>query len=139
MLGWRICCSMSSGFQHGGGSFSFWPWSGGVIAGWMGLRPADRRPLYIALTGFLMLIVASSGLEALRFYSHKAQLPLGPGGMLGMGLGSLTVRYFGFYRRDAGLDCHLEAGLERFLRNVLAVRRRAFWRLVEKLCLVRAA
>ena len=61
-----------------------------------GLRPADRRPLYIALAGFLMLIVASSGLEALRFYSHKAQLPLGPGGMLGMGLGSLTVRYFGY-------------------------------------------
>ena len=61
-----------------------------------GLRPVDRRPLYIALAGFLMLIVASSGLEALRFYSHKAQLPLGPGGMLGMGLGKLSVRYFGY-------------------------------------------
>jgi len=61
-----------------------------------GLRQADRRPLYIALAGFLLLIVASSGLEALRFYSVKAQLPLGPGGMLGMGLGNLTVRYFGY-------------------------------------------
>ncbi|MFT3960864.1 DNA translocase FtsK [Propionivibrio sp.] len=61
-----------------------------------GLRPADRRPLYIALGGFLLLIVASSALEALRFYSHKAQLPLGPGGMLGQGLGGLTVRYFGY-------------------------------------------
>ena len=61
-----------------------------------GLRPADRRPLYIALAGFLLVIVASSALEALRFYSHKAQLPLGPGGMLGQGLGGLTVRYFGY-------------------------------------------
>ncbi|MFB0934501.1 MAG: DNA translocase FtsK 4TM domain-containing protein, partial [Propionivibrio sp.] len=61
-----------------------------------GLRPVDRRPLYIALAGFLMLIVASSGLEALRFYSHTAQLPLGPGGILGMGLGKLLVRYFGY-------------------------------------------
>ncbi len=61
-----------------------------------GLRPADRRPLYIAMAGFLLLIVASSGLEALRFYSHKAELPLGPGGMLGKGLGGLSVRYFGY-------------------------------------------
>jgi len=61
-----------------------------------GLRPADRRPLYIALGGFLLMIVASSGLEALRFYSHKAQLPLVPGGMLGRGLGQLSVRLFGY-------------------------------------------
>ena len=61
-----------------------------------GLRPADRRPLYIALGGFLMLIVASSALEALRFYSHQAMLPLGPGGMLGQSLGGVTVRYFGY-------------------------------------------
>ncbi len=61
-----------------------------------GLRSADRRPLYIALAGFVMLIVSSSGLEALRFYSHTAQLPLAPGGMLGMGLGKLLVRYLGY-------------------------------------------
>ena len=61
-----------------------------------GLRQADRRPLYIALAGFVVLIVASAGLEALRFYSHKASLPLGPGGMLGKGLGSLSVSYFGY-------------------------------------------
>jgi len=61
-----------------------------------GFRHADRRPLYIALTGFLLLIVSSSALEALRFYSHEAQLPLAPGGVLGKGLGSLSVRYFGY-------------------------------------------
>ncbi len=61
-----------------------------------GFRHADRRPLYIALAGFLLLIVASSALEALRFYSHHAQLPLVPGGILGKGLGGLSVRYFGY-------------------------------------------
>ena len=43
-----------------------------------GLRGADRRPLYIAVVGFALLIAASCGLEALRFYSLKAQLPLAP-------------------------------------------------------------
>jgi S-DNA-T family DNA segregation ATPase FtsK/SpoIIIE len=61
-----------------------------------GFRHADRRPLYIALTGFFLLIVSSSAIEALRFYSHQAQLPLAPGGILGKGLGGLSVRYFGY-------------------------------------------
>ncbi len=61
-----------------------------------GLRTADRRPLYIALAGFVVLIVASSGLEALRFYSLKAQLPLVPGGMLGIEIGRLSVHYLGY-------------------------------------------
>ncbi|GHU27487.1 DNA translocase FtsK [Betaproteobacteria bacterium] len=60
------------------------------------LRSSDRRPLYIALAGFVLLILASSALEALRFYSHKAPLPLGPGGMLGQELGGLSIRYFGY-------------------------------------------
>ncbi len=61
-----------------------------------GLRSADRRPLYIALAGFLLLIAASSALEALRFYSHKAVLPLAPGGVIGIELGGLCVRYLGY-------------------------------------------
>ena len=61
-----------------------------------GLRTVDRRPLYIALAGFIILIVASCGLEALRFYSLKAQLPLVPGGMLGVEIGRLSVRYLGY-------------------------------------------
>ena len=46
----------------------------------------DRHPLYIALGGFLLLLVASSALEALRFYSLRAELPLTPGGVLGIEL-----------------------------------------------------
>ena len=61
-----------------------------------GLRGGDRRPLYIALAGFALLMMASCGLEALRFHSLKAQLPLAPGGMLGMELGGLSMRYLGY-------------------------------------------
>ncbi len=61
-----------------------------------GLRTADRRPLYIALAGFLLLLVASSGLEALRFYTLKAELPLAPGGIMGSGIGQLAVRFLGY-------------------------------------------
>ena len=45
---------------------------------------SDRRPFAIALAGFLVLITASSGIEALRLYSIKAVLPLAPGGMIGV-------------------------------------------------------
>jgi S-DNA-T family DNA segregation ATPase FtsK/SpoIIIE len=62
------------------------------------LSALDRRPLYIALAGFVILLVASSGLEALRFYSLKVVLPLdhGAGGMLGIELSQAAVRYFGY-------------------------------------------
>ncbi|WP_422899719.1 DNA translocase FtsK [Propionivibrio sp.] len=61
-----------------------------------GLRTADRRPFYIALAGFIVLIVSSSGLEALRFYTLKAHLPLAPGGMLGIEIGNASVRFLGY-------------------------------------------
>jgi S-DNA-T family DNA segregation ATPase FtsK/SpoIIIE len=63
-----------------------------------GLRTGDRRPLYIALAGFFVLIIASSSLEALRFYTHKMQLPLehGAGGMLGIEISRAAVRYLGY-------------------------------------------
>ncbi|MEW6293864.1 MAG: DNA translocase FtsK 4TM domain-containing protein [Pseudomonadota bacterium] len=56
----------------------------------------DRRPLYIALGGFALLLVASCGLEAMRFWSLKAALPLAPGGMLGLELSRLTGAWLGF-------------------------------------------
>ncbi|WP_313951366.1 DNA translocase FtsK 4TM domain-containing protein [Accumulibacter sp.] len=61
-----------------------------------GQRPTDRRPLYIALAGFVVLIVASSGLETLRFYTLKATLPVGPGGLIGIELAAFSVRYLGY-------------------------------------------
>ena len=44
----------------------------------------DRRPFYIALAGFVVLLVASSALEALRFHSHGFALPSHAGGLLGL-------------------------------------------------------
>lgn len=72
-----------------------------------GFRAADRRPLYIALIGFLVLIIASSALESLRFYSLKVQLPMVPGGVLGFEIGRLFVRYLGY----TGATLALLAGL----------------------------
>ncbi|MEW6164147.1 MAG: DNA translocase FtsK 4TM domain-containing protein [Pseudomonadota bacterium] len=56
----------------------------------------DRRPLLIALTGFLVLLIASCGLEALRFWSLATPLPLAPGGMLGYEVGRMAGTFLGF-------------------------------------------
>ncbi|HEX6733521.1 MAG TPA: DNA translocase FtsK 4TM domain-containing protein, partial [Azonexus sp.] len=57
---------------------------------------ADRRPLFIALGGFVFLLVASSALEALRFYSLEAELPLSPGGLLGLETSRLLAEQLGY-------------------------------------------
>ena len=56
----------------------------------------DRRSLLIALTGFLVLLLASCGLEAMRFWSLKVALPLAPGGMLGFEVGRLVALFLGY-------------------------------------------
>ena len=56
----------------------------------------DKRPLIVALAGFAVLIAASCGMEALRFYSLKAALPLAPGGMLGAVISGSFSTAFGF-------------------------------------------
>ncbi|HJW03094.1 MAG TPA: DNA translocase FtsK 4TM domain-containing protein, partial [Azospira sp.] len=61
-----------------------------------GLRGSDRRPLYIAAAGFLVLLLASCGLESLRFYTLGTPLPLVPGGMLGLELGTAAERVLGY-------------------------------------------
>jgi S-DNA-T family DNA segregation ATPase FtsK/SpoIIIE len=61
-----------------------------------GTSLSDRRPFVVALAGFSMLLFASSGLEALRFHSIKASLPLAPGGMLGVVLANLFSGTLGF-------------------------------------------
>ena len=57
---------------------------------------ADRRPIAFALSGFAVLMVASSALEALRLHSLKAELPFAPGGMLGEALGTFAAGALGF-------------------------------------------
>ena len=82
---------------------SAWWWI--VLLGmcvWWGFRkfhsPDEHKqhPLFIALGGFSFLLVASSALEALRFYSLKAALPLVPGGVLGVEVGRVLATQFGY-------------------------------------------
>ena len=60
------------------------------------LEAGEQRPLYLALIGFLLLLVGSAALEALRFYSLRAELPLAPGGMLGSELGRALSVHIGY-------------------------------------------
>ena len=61
-----------------------------------GARLVDRRPLWIALCGFVVLLVASASLEYIRLHSLHAELPLAPGGMIGNAVGTFLGQVFGF-------------------------------------------
>ncbi|MBP8195415.1 MAG: DNA translocase FtsK 4TM domain-containing protein, partial [Azonexus sp.] len=69
---------------------------------WWGVRKFNapdehkQHPLFVALGGFLFLLLASSSLEALRFYTMEAELPLAPGGLLGIELGRLLATQLGY-------------------------------------------
>jgi S-DNA-T family DNA segregation ATPase FtsK/SpoIIIE len=69
---------------------SAWWWVGLCIAGvvWSFRRiettpETDRRSVIAAAIGFGLLLITSSGLEALRLHTLKATLPQAPGGILG--------------------------------------------------------
>ena len=79
-----------------------------------GIFHTDRRPFFIALSGFIVLLSASSGLEALRFYSMKKPLPLEPGGMLGHEVSRLFAQFFGFTGGTLLLLALFAAGLSIF-------------------------
>jgi S-DNA-T family DNA segregation ATPase FtsK/SpoIIIE len=57
---------------------------------------ADRRSFFIALAGFCVLLLASSGVEALRLHSLKITLPLAPGGVIGDAVAAKLQSGFGF-------------------------------------------
>jgi S-DNA-T family DNA segregation ATPase FtsK/SpoIIIE len=56
----------------------------------------EPRPLWLPLAGFVLLLVASAAVEALRLHSLPVELPLAPGGMVGDVLGRFTARALGF-------------------------------------------
>jgi DNA segregation ATPase FtsK/SpoIIIE, S-DNA-T family len=57
---------------------------------------SDRRSFLVAAVGFAVLLLASSGLEALRLHSLKASLPSVAGGMVGSETARLLWTTFGF-------------------------------------------
>ena len=88
---------------------------------WWGFRrietppdAVDRRHYAVVAGGFLVLLVASSGLEAMRLYSMQVVLPLSPGGMLGVALSDALTRLLGFTGGTLILLLMLAAGLSLF-------------------------
>ena len=70
-----------------------------VWAGYHELRSDsifDKRALWVSISGFVVLLLASSALEAMRLHTLKVALPLAPGGMLGAISGDALMRLFGF-------------------------------------------
>ena len=56
----------------------------------------DRRSHAVMLIGFVVLLVASCGIESLRLYTLQAELPGGPGGALGAMVGNGLATVAGF-------------------------------------------
>ena len=75
---------------------------------------SDRRSYIVALAGFVILLVASSGIEAVRLHSLKAALPLAPGGMIGAITGHAVERALGFTGGTLVLVMAFAAGLSLF-------------------------
>ncbi|HRQ47849.1 MAG TPA: DNA translocase FtsK 4TM domain-containing protein [Rhodocyclaceae bacterium] len=89
----------------------------GLVWGFRRLRHelrADKRSFFIILAGFVVVLFSSSALEALRFHSHGASVPLAPGGLVGVELGVLVQRYFGFTGGTLLLIALLASGLSLF-------------------------
>ncbi len=56
----------------------------------------DRQSIVLLLSGFLLLLFASSGLESLRFYTRNITLPYQPGGILGETISHYLSELLGF-------------------------------------------
>jgi S-DNA-T family DNA segregation ATPase FtsK/SpoIIIE len=55
-----------------------------------------ERSGWVVVVGFVILLLSSSALEALRLYTWKVALPQAPGGMVGLVLGEMLARYAGY-------------------------------------------
>jgi S-DNA-T family DNA segregation ATPase FtsK/SpoIIIE len=78
------------------------------------IAPSDRRSYIVAGIGFVILVLASSSLESMRFHSLKITLPLAPGGMLGAGISSLLLKTIGFTGATLVLLVLIAIGLSLF-------------------------
>jgi DNA segregation ATPase FtsK/SpoIIIE, S-DNA-T family len=75
---------------------------------------SDRRSYILAGVGFLVVLVASAGVEAVRLHSLKAALPLAPGGILGAVVGGSLSQALGFTGATLLLLLLFAAGLSLF-------------------------
>jgi S-DNA-T family DNA segregation ATPase FtsK/SpoIIIE len=82
-------------FYFFGISAYWWVALSGYVAFW-GYRRIERRPLVVALAGFVVLLVASAALENLRFASIVAELPSVHGGIIGQVSGRAAAAALGY-------------------------------------------
>jgi len=76
----------------------------------------DRRSLIASGAGFLLLLIASCGMEALRLYKLKAVLPLGPGGIIGSLISGGLDSVLGFTGATLVLLLSIAVGLSLFVQ-----------------------
>ena len=88
------------------------------------LEPGDRRSYAVVLTGFVILLLASSGIETVRLHSVHAALPFAPGGVMGAIVGQGIAKGFGFTGGTLVLLLAFAAGLSLF-SGMSAARARA--------------
>jgi len=88
---------------------------------WWGFRrienvpqQGDHRSYAVVATGFLVVLLASSGIEAIRLYSLKAALPQAPGGILGAVVGGSLAQALGYTGATLILLVLFAAGLSLF-------------------------
>jgi S-DNA-T family DNA segregation ATPase FtsK/SpoIIIE len=75
---------------------------------------SDRRSHVVAAVGFVVVLIASTGIEAIRLYSLKVALPLAPGGILGAVIGGSLAQALGFTGATLLLLLLFAAGLSLF-------------------------
>lgn len=74
----------------------------------------DRHSIALSITGFLLLLTASSGLESLRFYTLKISLPYQSGGILGEALSYYLSQLLGFTGATMTLLILIAIGFSQF-------------------------
>jgi S-DNA-T family DNA segregation ATPase FtsK/SpoIIIE len=74
----------------------------------------DRRSYVAVGIGFLVLLIASSGIEFLRLHTLTAILPLAPGGVIGAMAGGVASKLLGFTGATLVLFLVFAAGLSLF-------------------------
>ena len=91
-----------------------------LLATWWGYRRIeiagvdDRRPFWVACAGFLLLLLASASIEAMRLHSLSVSLPFAPGGILGIAIGEPLFATLGFTGATLALLVAAGVGLSLF-------------------------
>jgi S-DNA-T family DNA segregation ATPase FtsK/SpoIIIE len=84
------------------GASAWWLVALSLYLVWWGYRrigepdTEHHHGLFIILSGFLVMLLASSGIESLRLHTLGIAMPLAPGGVLGGGIASLSRSVLGF-------------------------------------------